>query len=173
MSNEVERFTVGNLTVVITWDSDPLNPRKEWDNAGTMVCFHPRYNLGDKHDFPTPDAFRLWWEEYGKDGTILPLHLYDHSGITMRTTPFGCPWDSGQVGWIYITKERAEREGIKDAAAYLRGEVETYDQYLTGDVYCFGIEDDGHTLDSSCGYFGLEHCREQATEVAKGAATQP
>ena len=26
---------------------------------------------------------------------ILPLYLYDHSGITMNTTGFSCPWDSG------------------------------------------------------------------------------
>ena len=28
---------------------------------------------------------------------ILPLYLYDHSGITMNTCGFSCPWDSGQV----------------------------------------------------------------------------
>ncbi len=36
---------------------------------------------------------------------ILPLFLYDHSGITMSTGPFSCPWDSGQVGWIYASKK--------------------------------------------------------------------
>ena len=34
---------------------------------------------------------------------ILPLYLYDHSGITMNTCGFSCPWDSGQVGWIYAS----------------------------------------------------------------------
>ena len=38
---------------------------------------------------------------------MLPLYLYDHSGITMNTTGFSCPWDSGQVGWIYAFKEDA------------------------------------------------------------------
>ena len=37
---------------------------------------------------------------------LLPLYLYDHSGITMSTKPFSCRWDSGHVGWIYCTKER-------------------------------------------------------------------
>ena len=41
---------------------------------------------------------------------MLPLYLYDHSGITMNTTGFSCPWDSGQVGWIYASKEDALRE---------------------------------------------------------------
>ena len=29
---------------------------------------------------------------------ILPLYLHDHSGLTMNTSGFHCPWDSGQVG---------------------------------------------------------------------------
>lgn len=37
---------------------------------------------------------------------MLPLFLYDHSGITMSTGPFHCPWDSGQVGFIYMTYEK-------------------------------------------------------------------
>jgi len=36
---------------------------------------------------------------------ILPLYLYDHGGITMNTGGFSCRWDSGQVGWIYASKE--------------------------------------------------------------------
>ena len=76
--NQVDDFNVDGLKVFIVHDTDPLNPRKEWDHAGTMVCFHKRYELGDKHDFPTPQAFRLWWEQYGTGGTLLPLYLYDH-----------------------------------------------------------------------------------------------
>ena len=41
---------------------------------------------------------------------ILPLYLYDHSGISMKTTPFSCQWDSGQVGWIYVEKKKCLQE---------------------------------------------------------------
>jgi hypothetical protein len=172
--NEVEQFQVQGLKVFVCTDPYPQNPRTEWDNAGTMVCFHKKYNLGDRHDFPTPEAFRLWWEEYGEGGTLLPLYLYDHSGITMRTTPFTCPWDSGQVGWIYMTVAKAKSEGIQDPVSYLGGEVATYDEYLTGNVYGFSVEDsEGDILDSSWGYVGLEHCREEARHTAEGYAKQP
>lgn len=60
--------------------------------------------------------------------TILPLYLYDHSGITMSTSPFSCRWDSGQVGWIY-SDYLSENE--------LKREVELYDNFLTGEVYQF------------------------------------
>ena len=38
------------------------------------------------------------------------LYLYDHSGITMSTGSFCDSWDSGQVGFIYVTKEDIEKE---------------------------------------------------------------
>lgn len=49
---------------------------------------------------------------------ILPLYLYDHGGITIKTNPFSCPWDSGQVGWIYAIKETFRTE-----TSYTEGEL--------------------------------------------------
>lgn len=43
--------------------------------------------------------------EYLGKYVILPLYLYDHGSITMSTGAFSCPWDSGQVGWIYASKK--------------------------------------------------------------------
>ncbi len=46
---------------------------------------------------------------------MLPLYLYDHSGLAMSTGKFlraspSCRMDSGQVGWIYVSKEDALKE---------------------------------------------------------------
>ena len=77
----------------------------------------------------------------------LPLYLYDHSGITMSTGSFGDPWDSGQVGFIYVTKEDIEKEygafnekNLETAMSVLQGEVDIYDQYIQGDVYWYRLE---------------------------------
>jgi hypothetical protein len=146
-------------------DDCPESPREFWDNLGTMVCWHRRYNLGDKQADPEEAA------EMVKGAVCLPLYLYDHSGITMRCAPFSCPWDSGQVGWIFVSKERIRQEfgkcgksEIEKAKEILRGEVETYDLYLTGDVYFFRLVKPatcatcGHTepevLDSCGGFYG-------------------
>lgn len=83
----------------------------------------------------------------GIDGmVILPLYLYDHSGITMNTSGFSCPWDSGQVGWIYADKEMLEKEygkltpeTLETARRVLEGEVKEYDYYLTGQCYGFQL----------------------------------
>lgn len=42
--------------IEIVLDDDPPDPR-DWDNLGTMACWHKRYNLGDKHDFSEPIDF--------------------------------------------------------------------------------------------------------------------
>lgn len=41
---------------------------------------------------------------------ILPLYLYDHSGLAMSTSDFGDRWDSGCVGFIYMDKDTAMKE---------------------------------------------------------------
>ena len=147
------------------------NPR-DWDNLGTMACSHKRYSLGDtieKHEVNF-DKYNGWGEAYeaiqrdNDTAIILPLYLYDHSGITMRTTSFNDGWDSGQVGFIFISKEKVREEYsvkrispklLERVKGYLLNEVETYDQYLTGEVYSFELTDiDGNHIDSCGGFYG-------------------
>lgn len=191
-----ETFTVDGLTVRIKPDTDVHNPRTEWDHVGTMVCWHGRYNLGDEQpDYPADEFFMRLMQEreaevhgkyppdeiapehleryIAKHFYVLPLYLYDHSGLTMNTGGFSCAWDSGQVGWIYMSRERAGKERIPDPLAHLRMEVAEYDQYLTGDVWGYEITDtDGHHLDSCWGFYGFDHCKEQATESAQAIANR-
>jgi len=96
---------------------------------------------------------------------ILPLHLYDHSGITMSTGSFSCPWDSGQVGWIVCDPETIKREfnGDKDLAEKcLIAEVSVYDSYISGDVYGFIVEerdfDDERDEDDDEGWEHKDSC---------------
>jgi len=104
------------------------------------------------------------------------LYLYDHSGITISTSPFDCNWDSGQIGFIFVSKHKIKKEGIDETKVeeYLKREVETYDQYLTGEVYCYEVYeietcDKGHehkTLVESCGgYFGEEECKSEGQSI--------
>jgi hypothetical protein len=93
---------------------------------------------------------------------ILELYIYDHGGITMRSGPFSCPWDSGQVGVMVMTKEQARQEYsgpdyIAKATAYMEGEIKEYDAYLTGDVFGWQIYDpEDNFVDSCFGYYGYE-----------------
>lgn len=196
---ETEVVLPNNRIFRMFQDDYPESPR-DWDNLGTMACFHRRYTLGDK-DIPfSSDDFNGWneMEEYilkSLDAAVvLPLYLYDHSGITMNTTGFSCRWDSGQVGFIYITKDKIMKEyGVKRIRRQLKekvekmlvNEVEVYDQYLTGDVYGFNIVkvtkcEQGHeheeNEDSCSGFYGddikingiLDHISEEDANVILG-----
>jgi len=184
MSDTIETFGVNGLTVEITPDLDPESPR-EWDNNGIMVCFHRRYDLGDKTDLQSSD-FESWQEvaEYlGREEKaicIMPLYLYDHSGLRIKAGSFNgllpqghAEFDSGQVGFIYTSLEQLNKGGhsfteitpeqMEQIQGWLTGEVETYDNYLSGNVFGFSIQDkNGEIIDSCYGFYGLEHCIEEA-----------
>jgi hypothetical protein len=95
---------------------------------------------------------------------MLPLYVYEHGGVAMSTGAYSDPWDSGQVGWVYVTKEDVREEyGKQRISAKLReavegvlkSEVETYAQYLEGAVYGYVVEDEeGEHIDSCWGFYG-------------------
>jgi len=168
------------MKIRIERDDNAMNPREDFDNLGKMVCFHSRHTLGDKHDFTSSDY--VGWDGMEKairedehTVVILPLYLYNHSGITMNTTGFSDPWDSGQVGFIYARREDVLKEfNVKRVTKKLRDkiekilevEVKTYDQYLTGDVWTFDIEnEEGECVDSCGGFYGRESCECEARDV--------
>jgi hypothetical protein len=178
----VEEFEHNGYTVKIIQDEDAESPR-DWDNACTMVCFHGRYQLGDKDHGYNESDYNGWDELYDaivrdhKPVAIFPLGLIDHSGISMYVgsgahwcDPGG--WDSGQVGFAFVSRAKGLEEWGKSkvtkhvrdmAEKCLRAEVETYDQYLRGDVYGYVVETpDGEQVDSCWGFFGLEYCKAEA-----------
>jgi len=195
------------IKIEIYPDEDPWESPREWDNFGTMKCFHRNYNLGDEKRYDDVveelksilndngieisenmedkleyflshnDAVDYLMGKLEKIAVVLPLYLYDHSGITMNTRGFSCPWDSGQVGFIFATKDQIKKEfdvkrvtkKVKEKAIkLLNGEVETYDQYLTGDVWGYVVEDpEGNDEDSCWGFYGFDYCLEEAKAIAK------
>jgi hypothetical protein len=185
-----ETLQHANCTIEIIPDEDSSNPRTDWDQAGTMVCWHSRYDLGDKnaaqriaddlnnagdgthfkgiHYCYSDDPSTLHAAAIDAGFHVMPLFLYDHSGITMNTSGFSCPWDSGQVGFIYMTPETAKAEGIPDPLKCLKSEVTVYDQYLTGDVFGFIVEHNESGEEDSCwGFYGSDYCIEEAKSIAE------
>lgn len=183
MSYPAETEEYKGYTIKIYQDDEAESPR-DWDNLGTMACNHRKYNLGDvqvtdeedfllnlvdgdvynQHYWDNEDTGWLWKQAEKELCVILPLYLYDHSGITMRCTPFSCPWDSGQVGYTYVTKEQVRKEynrkritkKLRDRVEkVLRQEVQTYNDYLTGNVWGYVIEDsEGNDVGSCWGFIG-------------------
>ena len=148
------------------------SPRHD-DNLGTMTCFNRRYELGDASDL-RPSDFSGWedlrkhLEKTNDIVVILPLYLYDHSGLRIKVGSFRgmisqghAEFDSGQVGFIYATAgiirrnyglERISKQCREKVERQLRAEVSLYDDYLAGYVYGYDINELPDA--GAFGYFG-------------------
>ena len=126
------------------YEEDIVDSPRDWDNLGTMVCFHPHYSLGDVQ-LKRGESYA---EHIDRDKVfvMLNLNLYDHSGITMYTgSQNTCNWDTSSVGFIYVYKDNeevldymkthTEEETFTWARNLLEAEVRVYDSYLRGEVY--------------------------------------
>lgn len=172
-------------------DEDPLSPRDD-DNVGTMVCWHSRYKLGDEQpkiessqfleslalkkvdrsellgdDVISPEHIQKILD---KHFVVLPLYLYDHSGICMQTSPYSCQWDSGQVGWIYCDKVKAKEwyGGEPDQAQIeknLTQEVASYSAYISGGYVGYRISRKSKELESCWGFDDDKYCLSEAKSV--------
>ena len=168
-----------NKIIEIHYDTDPQNPREYMNELIKIYCFHKKYRLGDNHKYNSTD-FNSWAqfeEQLDRDFEIVaikPLYMYDHSGITISTTPFSCPWDSGQIGFVFITKQdlrkfygksRINKKLIEQAINQIDNYVKVYDQYLRGEVYGYIVKDkNGEETDSCFGYYDIENAIADAKE---------
>lgn len=192
------------LRVRIETDHDPLDPREDDEGImGSIIATGRRSHLGD-HDalvnlreaintaFPdasenmdleTPQELYQALDKLDPDEEVifhLPVYCYEHSGIALNTTGFSCPWDSGQIGFVWATRQRVESltgqtgttEELRTLAHNdMRNEIETLSQYVSDEVYRFicetyigpegddkdiDDEDNWEEEDSCSGFFGMD-----------------
>lgn len=150
---------------------------RSWDNLATMVFFGNHRHLGDTHNVELDgyDSRSEFMDQGAEDvkkildaAVVLPVHLYEHSGTgisTSYTYPYNCRWDSGTCGFVVVTKEAIRKEYsikkvtakyIAKAARIAVGEVETLNQYVSGDVYGFKLTDKDGEEDSCWGFYGSD-----------------
>jgi hypothetical protein len=172
------------MIVKIVRDDDPPHPRKDWDNLGTMLYCSSRYTLGDEQVDAEVIQQVLKTRVYQGEGEVivLPVYAYIHGGIALNTTGFSCVWDSGMCGCILVSKAKVRSEWkVKRISQKLygqvinglKGEVQTYAQYLEGDVWGYIIQDDnGEQVDACYGFFGQETAQQEADMMLKHLQTQ-
>ena len=141
-------------TINVYPDEGVGNPLHEHDLMCTFVSFHSNYNLGNTKDFKTRGDFLEFWEENIRDLIVLPLYIYDHSGITISTGEFSCPWDSGQFGWVFYDRRNDKNEGYSNYTKaqiikIMKDTVKYIDYYVSGQCYYIKIIDKfGEELDA-------------------------
>jgi hypothetical protein len=138
-------------------------------------------------DFNDSDDLRAFAEQHcgeGKDWEAFPLFLFDHGNTVYRVTagggnPFSCPWDSGQVGFLFVHKPDVGPSPLEAASSF----CETYTHWANGNIWGYVVEGpDGEQLDSCWGFIGdsddshiMSEARESFAshvEEAKDAAEQ-
>jgi hypothetical protein len=164
---------VPGVVVEIYYDTDPESPA-EWENLGEITYNKSaRTRLGYVGKTADEDAEIA---RKVRDGEYIgiPVWAYVHSGATVQaawSNPFGCPWDSGRSGWVYVPKakvleefsrKRMSPELLAKVHEILRAEVKVFDQYLRGDVYGFRVLDkrsdpEGMEVDACWGFYGLDY----------------
>jgi len=178
--------------VIVDFDMDPLNPR-HFDNMGIILAYHRRYSLGDINErdrIRNPaDGINGWgeFEQYLRDeedaAVVLPVYMYEHSGIVLSTIPFNCAWDSGRLGLIFCTNKMIKNEygvdvitdkEIELATRSLTAEIEDYSAYINGEVYQYTILETQicnlgheHQIEIDCcgGYYNKEECERHAEKT--------
>jgi hypothetical protein len=179
----IETEKLGPLTIEIHYDTDASNPRETDYNFATIAYLKNR--RGDCFGDVALDREELDAIEADTNNICLPLYAMVHSGVALSTREMGCPWDSGRVGVVYVKKEKAQKEfgehypdaleAMSKIQGCMRGEVETFSQFLNGEVYGYVVKNsDGETLDSCWGFIGgadklspIEYVMSEAKDAAK------
>lgn len=200
MTSTYDSIYYKEYKIKIVQDYDYLDPCQEWDMLGTQVHWHKRMNLGHEfkatsHMSPTEwlinqvehirdmsdDEAEILrhnpikaMQEFEKYNLVIPVFAYEHGGITIKASKTGIgwdSWDSGQLGFIYVSYEKIKKEykikrltkkALENATSCLLAEVEVYDDYLTGNVWGYQVVNDkDEILDSCYGFYG-DDGREEA-----------
>lgn len=161
----------GGLRLTIDYDGFTGSPR-DWNNIWSLSCVHKRHELGDADCRLDLNDFG-GWEECGQAlrdkfdiVEMVPLYMTDHSGVSLSITNPRNNWDSGQIGFAFLTEEK-QKELIENydstnlretALGVLKTELNEYEAYLNGESYVVKKEDvtTGEELDSVSGFYGSD-----------------
>lgn len=201
MSHEVYSNTIGDLRIKVMYDEQAESPRTAWDNCTAFWSegMHRRYNFHEevagevlariKQAMPVP-------EELLEDGSdieviqwlmenqtpvssyvIMPVYMYDHSGLSFSTGAFSCGWDSGTIGFMMVDTElwdmmHGGEWSVENATQRIVDEVQDLDNYHVYGAVGYAIEkrnhcsccghDDWEEVDSCWGFYGDPEERKQS-----------
>lgn len=164
--NEVE-----GVRIRVEYDGDAESPRTAWDNVAAFWSdgAYRRYNFHEavadevlariKSAMPVPDELleegsdveiAQWLMENQtpvSSYVIMPVYMYDHSGLSFSTGRFSCGWDSGTIGFMMVD---VERWGVQHGGEW---SVEAATQRIVGEVQDL----DNYHIYGACGYV-IERC---------------
>ena len=169
------------LKIRVSQDENPDGPDAWGDNNLFLVGYHrdftvegPKtkagYHIINKREAADIITGKADPEDTGVQDILAKYHVfalsaYIHSGVKLYLgdivcAPFDTPssqggrgWDTSLLGAVLVAREEART--LKDAQNMAEGLVSTWNDYLSGNVYGFTIEDaQGQHIDSCWGFYG-------------------
>ena len=178
MSDPTQSFAYQGHKIEIFPDCDPQNPRED-DNLCEIHYHSNRYVLGDENWSGKIEEYSLMLKEAERNGDlIIPLYAYIHGGIILSLGTYfrgklaqgHYEFDSGRCGTVIVRKKKFISEfggkifthKLKNKAFEIaQGEIETFNQYLSGDIYGYVIDEE----ESCWGFYGIDDCINEAKSV--------
>ena len=155
-------------------DLDAQSP-KDWGDDGAFLVHYHR-DCWIENENITENDLREWYNgekiEQSKNYYIFAVSAYIHSGVvlslenTFAGDSYG--WDTSHVGAVLVGKKEAKTK--KEARKIAEGIVNTWNDYLSGNVYGYVIDNgDG---DSCWGFYGddkyaIEEAKSQIDYMVK------
>lgn len=156
----------------IEQDEDAQSPQDFGDDGLFLVADHRDFFVPPSKDERNFDVQTVI-DDHKDTHHVFLLEAYIHSGVRLALAGEGNfpdrQWDVSLLGAVFASKSewRTRAKARKAAEQH----IETWNQYLSGDVWGVIIEDEeGNHLDSCWGFYGHDYAKEEAARMVADAA---
>lgn len=106
----------------------------------TLAGYSRQYKLNET-GLDKPDSLEELKDLINKNYevmAILPLYMFEHGNMLLGTSDFGDKWDSGQIGFVFVTKDMAREFDLKteqEAINSINGGIEYFNKLNNETLY--------------------------------------
>ena len=171
--------------LVIEYDEYSDSPR-EWDNLGYFITVDKSHYSPDDNtnlinivketgDIATSQEEHIKLitkainETDEKVLAIYPIVKYQHGNVLYKLgTEHG--FDCSNNGFYIVTDKTQKNIGTspEDFEKAINNELETYNKWINGEVYCFTLYDENGDVEDSCGgFYSLEDIKDYLSDEWK------
>jgi len=167
---------IENYIIKVKREYQPESPDSWGDDEGFLVYDHRDFCVQRK-GYDAREIFESVQKKKTFEGYwVFPVYAYIHGGVSLSVGSHNFPdarWDVSMKGFALIKREPGsytEKAALKAA----EGLIETWNQYLSGEVYEYRIYEKSKDetgkkqkdlIDSCSGFYGKNECLSEAESI--------